>query len=79
VPKALPWGIIYNIFTYPERVGSFNPFRVGEMVVVFIQGSASRATLGWRIESFQDSPINPAMPQPKEKKVVCKIPRRKKD
>jgi hypothetical protein len=39
---------VHHILPYPERV-------VAEIVVVFTQGSAGRATLGWMLESFQDS------------------------
>ena len=59
---ALPWVISRHVFFNPERVESDGnlemdppPSGLMMMVLVFTQGSAGRATLGWRLESFQDS------------------------
>ena len=50
---------------------SFNPFRVGAEAAAASQGSAPRATLGWKPESLQDSP--PVTPSPPRRFILVEM------
>jgi hypothetical protein len=59
---ATPGSSAIKHFSTLKGLKPSNPFRVGVNLSEFTQGSAGRATLGWRLESFQDSGSLPPPP-----------------